>query len=146
MVYVTFSQKTLPFCMATFSVSCQLLPEGSMVVQQSYELVQNQLSGNKHWTGKEHQLDPKSAGVTSYSEERRLQATKWVKVGLIVTTLKVIPAIQTMDSVTQSYSQTAMFLLLPQSCDWSCYVVSILFSHVLNLCPYQLAVSVKKPS
>jgi len=38
-------------------------------------------------------------------------------VGLTVATLQVIPAIQTMGSVTQSYSQTAMFLLQPQSCD-----------------------------
>lgn len=62
-------------------------------------------------------LDPKCAGVTSYSEKGRLKATKWVTVGLIVATLQVIPAIETRGSVTQSYSQTAMFLLLPQSCD-----------------------------
>jgi len=52
--------------------------------------------------GTEPQLDPKSAGVTSYSGKGRLQVTKWVTVGLTVTTLQVIPALQTMGSVTQS--------------------------------------------
>jgi len=55
--------------------------------------------------------------MTSYSEKGRLQVTKWVTVGLIVATPQVLPAAQTMGSVTQSYRQTAMFLLLPQSCD-----------------------------
>jgi hypothetical protein len=135
--------------MAIFSVSCQLLPEGSMVVQQSYELVRIQLSGNKHWTGKEHQLDPKSAGVTSYSEKGRLQATKWVTVGLIVTTLQVIPAIQTMDSVTQSYSQTAMFYSYLSHVT-EVAMLWVFCSHMSSISvhtsEYRLAVSVKKLS
>jgi hypothetical protein len=108
------------------------LPQGSMDVQHNNELVQIQLSGNRQWTGKGHQLDSKSAGVTSCSENGRLQATKWVT---IASTMQVIPTMQTTGTVTQSFGQTAMSLLLPQSCDCGCYVVSILFSHVLNLCP-----------
>jgi hypothetical protein len=62
--------------------------------------------------------------------------SKWVPVGLIIATMQVLPATQTMGIVTQSYRQTVSHvLLLLQSFDCSCHVVSILFSHFLNLCP-----------
>jgi len=49
MVHVTFSQKNSAVLHGDFQCkSCQLLPEGRMVVQHSNEIVQIQLSGNKH--------------------------------------------------------------------------------------------------